>query len=116
MANACSRMSQPTGCFGHMIGAYDTNEDVFEAFGAFAQFGYDAVHHDSSLMNDGNAFAEAFHHFEDVRCEKDGGALANLVDQDIFHEPGAHSVDSFKGLVHEKELGPMDEGRGHGDA
>ena len=40
----------------------------------------------------------------------------NLLEQNVFHEARAHGIDSFEGLVHEKEFRAMDQRGGHGHA
>jgi hypothetical protein len=39
------------------------------------------------LVDDGDASAEAFDNFEDVRGQEDGRALGDLLLQDLFHQP-----------------------------
>ena len=67
-------------------------------------------------MDDGDAIAEAFDDFEDVRGEEHGGSAADAVEEDVFHEAGTDGVDAFEGFVEEEELRGVDEGGGHGDA
>ena len=68
------------------------------------------------FVDDGHAVAEPLHNFEHVGGEKDGGAALHLVDQDVFHQARAHGVHAFERLVHQEQVGMVDQGRGHGDA
>ena len=56
------------------------------------------------------------HHFEHVRGQENRRAMANLIEQNVFHQPRAHGIDAFKRLIHQKQLGPMDQRRRHGHA
>ena len=47
---------------------------------------------------------------------KIGRAVPHLIEQNVLHQSRAHGVDAFKRLVHQKEFGPMDQRRRHGDA
>ena len=69
-----------------------------------------------AVIDDGHAVAQALHHFEHVRGQKDGGAAPHLVDQDVLHQPRAHRVHAFERLVHQKQVGMVDQRRRHRDA
>ena len=83
---------------------------------AAAQFLHGAFAHQLAFVDDGDAVAQPLHHFEHVRGEEDGGAVAHLFEQDILHQARAHGVDAFERLIHQEQLGPVDQRRGHGDA
>jgi len=94
------------------------DEEVFKGcvFAAGAEIREGAFSDEAAFMDDGDAVAEALNDFEDVGGEKDGGAPADEVEEEVFHEAGPDGVDPFEGFVHEKELGTVDEGGSHGDA
>src|SRR5207302_2911612 len=111
--SAWDRISEPRGAFSHAVRAYDAHENVLEALRAGAKFGDISLSNDSSFMNDGDPFAQALHHFKHVRGKKNCRALADLIDEDIFHETRTDGVDSFKRFVHQKQLRPVDQRCSH---
>ena len=42
--------------------------------------------------------------------------LAHLVEQNVFHQARAHGIHAFERLVHEEQLGAVDQRGGHGHA
>src|SRR5947209_7275095 len=73
IASAWSRISQPFRRPRHLFSPNHPDEDVFQALRPLSQLGDHTIHHDSPFMNNGDAFAEALHHFQDVGRKKDGG-------------------------------------------
>ncbi len=65
-----------------------------------AEIGDCALGDDFAAIDDGDLIAKAFHHFENVRGEKNGGAVLNLFEQNVFHETRADSIDAFERFVH----------------
>jgi hypothetical protein len=94
------------------------DKEIFEggAVAALAEFVEGAFGDEAAFVDDGDAVAEAFDDFENVGGEKDGGAALDEIEEEFFHEAGADGIDAFEGFIHEKELGTVDEGSGHGDA
>jgi hypothetical protein len=39
--------------------------------------------------------------------------VADLIEQDVLHQPRPDGVDAFKWLVHQIQLRPVDQGRRH---
>jgi len=76
---------QPVQGFGRMVGAHYSDECVFERLGTRSQFGYGVHRHQLSVVDNGHAVAQALRHSE-----------TDLIDQNLLHEPGAHSVDAFE--------------------
>ena len=59
---------------------------------------------------------KALDHFEHMRGEKNRGAMPDLVDKDVFHQPRAHGIHAFERLVHQEQSRPVNECRRHGDS
>jgi hypothetical protein len=94
------------------------HEEVFEGFTfcTLAEFIESSFDDEFAVVDDADAVTKAFDDFEDVGGEEDGGAVADEVEQEVFHEAGSDGVDAFEGFIHEEELGTVDEGGGHGHA
>src|SRR5260370_26582381 len=115
MAWPCSKISEPLRALAHLADTHHSDENIFQAFSAGAEFVDGAVYHNLSVVDNGDALAQTFHHFQHMRRQKDGGALPYLVDQNILHQARSHRIDAFEGFVHQEQLGPVDERRCHGN-
>src|SRR6478672_12791113 len=73
--------SQPLQPFKGLLRAHYANENIFQGFRSGAQFIERAFGHDLTLVNDGHAIAEPFHHFKDVRREEYVRAAPHLIEQ-----------------------------------
>src|SRR5437868_15333719 len=69
---------QPLQPLERLLRADDTDEHVLQRLRSGAQLVDRALGDDSALIADGYAVAQAFHHFEDMRGEKDGCAALHL--------------------------------------
>ena len=67
-------------------------------------------------IDDRDAVAQALDDFEHVGRQEDRGAAAHLVLEDVLHQARADGVHAFEGLVHQEQLGMVDQRGRHGDA
>src|SRR5579884_1902045 len=94
--------------------ANHVQEDVFEGcilalLCPVAQFLQRTFGHQRSLVDNADACGKALHHLHNMRGEKDGGAMARRIVQDIANDARTDRINALEWLIEEEYLRAMDE-------